>query len=115
MLSEPFGLLVALNQQLLVVLDQVMALDSEGPKLLDANQQQVVVRVLGLSLLQQGLWNTHAHTHTQACSRWSSWSFSLLQVRVLFLDSPAAAAGTLGSSALAGGADCGAMVCFRRQ
>lgn len=29
MSSEPFGLLVALNQQLLVVLDQVVALDSE--------------------------------------------------------------------------------------
>lgn len=52
---QPFHLLLVVKEQLLVVLEQVMVLSRERPQLLDAHQQQVVVRVLGLRLLQQPL------------------------------------------------------------
>lgn len=46
---------MAVKQQLLVALQEMVVLSCEGPELLDAHQQQVVVRVLGFGLLQQGL------------------------------------------------------------
>lgn len=49
-----------MQQKLLVVLEEVMILSCEGPELLDAHQQQVVVWVLCLCLPQQPL---HAHRH----------------------------------------------------
>lgn len=52
---RPFHLLAALKQQLLVALQEVVVLSREGPEPLDAHQQQVVVRVLGFGLLEQGL------------------------------------------------------------
>lgn len=47
-----------MQQELLVVLEEVVILSCEGPELLDAHQQQVVVRVLCVRLPQQPL-----HTH----------------------------------------------------
>lgn len=53
--SWPLHLLPVEQQQLLVVLQQVMILRREGPELLDANHQQVVVWMLGVRLSQQAL------------------------------------------------------------
>lgn len=48
-----------MKEQLLVVLEQVVILSGEGPQLLDAHQQEVVVRVIRLCLLQQPLQTQH--------------------------------------------------------
>lgn len=49
-----------MQQKLLVVLEEVVVLSREGPELLDAHQQQVVVWVVCICLPQQPL---HPHKY----------------------------------------------------
>lgn len=58
--SWPLHLLSVEQQKLLVVLEEVVVLRREGPELLNAHQQQVIVRVVRISLPEQSL-----HTDTQ--------------------------------------------------